>query len=163
MRRTLCDVLPPDDGLHQHLGFLRVEALADEPLEQLLRANAARLGVELSDSTTELMIQQLGGDLFYTRALLDAAAAESSRLKTFMEFERLYTGEVLQGRINQYLSAVLRDVAPGMRARRGLLEALNTIVESSTPMPLEAALDRLALFTEDAEKLLARDGGSDHG
>lgn len=156
LRRLVSEILPPEEGVYESLELIRVEAMADEPMERLIRATAARLGVELSDSTAELMIQQLGGDLFYTRALLAAAAADGARLRSFMEFERLYTNEVLQGRISHYLNAVLREVAPDTRSRRAALEALILVVEASSPIPVEAVAERAATFTPDAEALLTR-------
>src|SRR5262249_2545851 len=130
-------------------------AMADEPVERMIRLMAAGLDVEVSDSTVELMIQQLNRDLFYMRAVLDAAAARGASLKTFMDFERVYAGEVLTGRINHYLSALLRDIAPNSRRQRAALEALNLTIESSAAVPIDAVIERMGEDTAEAEALLA--------
>jgi serine/threonine-protein kinase RsbW len=156
LRRLITELLPSDEGVFDKLEMIRLEPMAEEPLEQMIRATAANLGVEVSDSTTELMIQQLNRDIFYTRALLDAAAANHSKLKSFMEFERLYTEEVLRGRIGHYLDAVLREVAADSRLRRAAIEALILVIESNTAVPLDAVIERMSAFTDRAEDLLSR-------
>ena len=156
LRRVMTALMPPDEGLYRRLEMIPINAMADEPVERLIRAMAASLEVEVSDSTVELMIQQLNRDLFYIRAVLDAAASRGARLKTFMEFERVYTGEVLSGRINHYLCALLRDIAPDSRRQRAALEALNLTLESSEAVPIDAVVERMGEDAAEAESLLAQ-------
>jgi serine/threonine-protein kinase RsbW len=156
MRRLITEILPAEEGVFDQLELLRIEPMGEEPLEELIHHRAARLEIEISDSTAELMIQQLNRDIFYTRSLLDAAAANQSKLKSFMEFERLYTEEVLRGRIAHYLDAVLRETASDSRLRRAAIEALMLVGESQTPVPLDAVVERLRAFTGEADSLLAR-------
>ncbi|HVG20759.1 MAG TPA: hypothetical protein VNI02_17060, partial [Blastocatellia bacterium] len=156
LRRTMIDIIPPDEALFNRLDLIRVEAMSEEPLERMIRATAGELAIDISDSTTELMIQQLNRDLFYIRALLDGAASMGAALKTFMEFERVYTEEVLNGRISHYLGALLRDVAPDSRSRRAAFEALGLIVDSAVAVPIDAVIERMGEHVADAESLLAR-------
>ena len=144
--------MPPDEELYRRLELISIEAMTDEPVEKMIRAMAAALDVEVSDSTVELMIQQLGRDLFYIRAVLDAAAARGAGLKTFMDFERVYTDEVLSGRINHYLCALLRDVAPSSRQQRAAIEALNLTLESSEALPIDAVVERMGEEIDEAEE-----------
>ncbi|HKY05226.1 MAG TPA: hypothetical protein VJQ56_10070, partial [Blastocatellia bacterium] len=74
--------------------------------------------------------------------MLNALAWRGRGLRTFMEFERLYTEEVLDGRISHYLGALLRDVAPESRSRRAVLEALGLVIEASAAVPIEAVMER---------------------
>ena len=106
------------------------------------------LGIETSDSTIELMTQQLNCDFFYTRAILNAAASGGLSLKTFIEFERLYTSEVLSGRIGHYLDALVHDAAPDSRAGRAVLEALALVGDAVT--------ERMGEHTSDSQALLRR-------
>jgi serine/threonine-protein kinase RsbW len=156
LRRVMAALMPPDEEFYRRLELITVEAMADDPVEKMIRALAAALDVEVSDSTVELMIQQLNHDLFYIRAVLDAAAARGVGLKTFMEFERVYTDEVLGGRINHYLCALLRDVAPNSRQQRAALEALNLTLESSEALPIDAVVERMGEDVERSESLLAQ-------
>jgi serine/threonine-protein kinase RsbW len=156
LRRLITEILPADEGVFDKLELIRLEPMTEEPLEQMIRRTAANLSVEVSDSTTELMIQQLNRDIFYTRSLLDAAASHHTKLKSFMEFERLYTEEILRGRIGHYLDAVLREIAHDSRLRRAAIEALVLVIESNTAVPLDAVIERLSAFTKDAESLLWR-------
>ena len=156
LQRVISDLMPPDEELYGKLELIRIDAMDEEPLEQFIRATARELGIETSDSTIELMIQQLNRDLFYTRALLDAAASRQSSLKSFVEFERVYTEEVLNGRICHYLGALLREVATDSRARRAALEAMALIIEAGDTVPTDAVIERMNENAADGERLLAR-------
>ncbi|MEK6324720.1 MAG: ATP-binding protein [Acidobacteriota bacterium] len=156
LRRTMTELIPAGEELFDRLEMIRVEQMSEEHLETLVRRRAELLGVEISDSTIELMTRQLNCDAFYTRAILDGAASRGSSLKTFIEFERLYTAEVLSGRIGAYLNAVLRDVAPEPRAGRAVLEALSLVIAAGSRVPIEAVTERIAEHTSDGEALLAR-------
>ena len=156
LRRPVADMIPADEGLLDSLQTIRLETVGEEPLDRLVRAVARASGIDISDSTKELMINQLGHDIFYIRALLDSAASRGLSLKSFMEFERLYTEEVIDGRIGQYLSAMLRSLAPPAGLRRAMLEALNLTIEAAGAVPVDAVVDRIREHTDDAERLLGR-------
>jgi hypothetical protein len=156
LRRLITEILPADEGVFDNLELIRLDPMTEEPLEQMIRWTAASQGVEISDSTTELMIQQLNRDIFYTHSLLDSAASSNTKLKSFMEFERLYTEEILRGRIGHYLDAILREIAHDSRLRRAAIEALILVIEANTAVPLDAVIERLSAFTNDGENLLWR-------
>jgi serine/threonine-protein kinase RsbW len=156
LQRPMVEMLPADEGLFERLHLFRIEVMAVEQLEGVIQSIAFRQGIEISDSNIELMIQQLNGDIFYIRSILDAAAINQARLKSFMDFERLYTEEVLRGRIGYYLDSLLTEIAPLRQDRRAVLELLSLILPAAKPLPFEIALARLQEYTENAESLLAR-------
>jgi serine/threonine-protein kinase RsbW len=156
LRRPMVEMLPADEELFDGLELMRVEPLSESSLERLIRQAAANLKVEITDSTAELMIQQLGGDLFYIRSVLGAAASRGSGLRTFMDFERVYTEELLAGRIGHYFDAVLRDLAPDGPSRKAAIELLGLVVETDEALPLPAVRDRLGVGVEQGRVLLAR-------
>ncbi|HET9529431.1 MAG TPA: hypothetical protein VFQ92_03715, partial [Blastocatellia bacterium] len=156
LRRPMMDMMPPDEEMFDKLELITIQPLGDETVERMIRSASERLQIEISDSTIELMIQQLDRDLFYTRSLLDRAASRSAPLKTFMDFERVYTEEVLSGRTGYYLSALLRDTAPSAGERRAALEALHLVIEASGTVPIDAVVERMSEFATDSEALLSR-------
>jgi serine/threonine-protein kinase RsbW len=156
LRRPALDLIPADEGLFDRLETIKLGPVGEESLDRLIAAVAQAAGIEISDSTKELMIHQLGHDVFYIRTLLDAARGRGSSLKSFMEFERLYTEEVIDGRIGQYLGALLRGLAPPGRSRRAMLEALNLVIESADAVPIDAVIDRIGEHAKDPERLLER-------
>lgn len=156
LQRSIARLIPPEESLFDRLEIIRVETIDEESVERLIRRRAELLGIEISDSTIELMIQQLDCDPFYTRAIIDAAASRGSSLKSFIEFERVYTEEVLTGRIANYLDAALREVVSGSRAGRAALEALALVTEANTPVPIDAVIDRITDHISDAEAMLGR-------
>ena len=156
LRRPALDLIPADEGLFDGLETIRLNPVGEERLDRLIRSVAKESGVEVSDSTRELMMHQLGQDIFYIRATLSAARGRSASLKTFMEFERLYTEEVIAGRIGQYLGALLRGLAQDSRSRRAMLEALNLVIESADAVPIDAVIDRITEHAKEPERLLER-------
>lgn len=156
LRHVMIEMIPPDEELFGRLEMIAIEPMPEEHLVRMIESVSARSSVAMSDSTVELMIQQLGHDLFYIRAIIDAAASRYLSLKTFMEFERLYTEEILNGRIGHYIGAVLRDVAPSANARRAAIEALNFIIEAGGAVATDSVKDIMKEASFDAEALLGR-------
>ena len=156
LRRMVSELIPPDQELFDRIEMIHVERMDNESVEGLTRRRAERLGIEATDSTIELIVEQLNCDVFYITAILDAAAAGGTSLKTFIEFERLYTSEVLNGRIGHYLGELLRDVAPGSNDGRAVLDALKLVIDAGFPVPIEAVNERIREHTHDSEELLGR-------
>jgi serine/threonine-protein kinase RsbW len=154
--RPMAELMPVDQEWFNSLEIVRVEPVGHEHMEKFIRAVSAQNGVELSDSATELIIQQLKGDLFYTRAVLDLAASAAVSLRTFLDFERIYSAEVASGRIGHYLSALIGDAAPDRRSRRGALELLACVSDAQEGAPIDTALERTGLEIGDAEALCQR-------
>ncbi|HEY6333817.1 MAG TPA: ATP-binding protein, partial [Blastocatellia bacterium] len=137
LRRAVLEMLPPDEEVFERLELLQIERLPEGPLEEMIGVLASRLGVQISDSTTDLMIQQLSRDLFYIRSIIAAAASRGVSLKSFMDFERLYTRELVDGRLGQYFDALIRDAGPTLRDRNAALEVLWLVTSSDTALPLD--------------------------
>lgn len=154
--RPMTELMPADQELLDSLEIIRIKPVVHEPMKTFIRAVAAQNGVETSDSATELMIHQLKGDFFYTRAVLDVAASAAVSLRTFLDFERIYSAEVASGRIGHYLSALIGDAAPDRRSRRDALEVLACISDAEEGVPIDAVLERMGLEVGDAEALCER-------
>jgi serine/threonine-protein kinase RsbW len=149
-------IFPAEEEFFDKLELIRINSMADDTLDALISQLAIRAGVSLSDSTRELMIQQLGRDLFYVRLLIGAAASRKAGLKTFIEFERIYSEELIGGRIGQYLDARLRQAAPSAAHRRGALVAIALALEAGDGIPLDAVAERMGMDHPEAEVLLGR-------
>lgn len=156
LERLVIGLIPPEAELFDRLETIHVGKVSVELHESFVRQQAEVRGIDVSDSTTELMTQQLDRDLFYARAIIDAAASRGSSLKTFMDFERIYTVEVLGGRIGHYFDALLRESVSDARTASAVLEALALIAEAGSPVPIDAVIERLAEHTSEATALLER-------
>ncbi len=154
--RLVTSLIPPDQEILDRIEVIQVSRMSAESLETMTRRRADLLGVEASDSTIELIVQQLNCDFFYIRAILNAASSCGTSLKTFIEFERLYTIEVLDGRIGHYLDELLREVAPDSCDGRAALEALALVGQADSPVPIDAVIERMGEHTSDSKSLLAR-------
>ena len=156
LRRLVTELMPPNQEIFGRTELVNLKPISNESVGTLTRRRAELLGVETSDSTIELMAQQLNCDVFYTDAILNAASSRGLPLKTFIEFERIYSGEVLSGRIGHYIDSLLRDVAPERRDARAVLEALALISEAGSPVPFGAVTERMGEHSSDCEGLLSR-------
>ncbi|MFY9574085.1 MAG: ATP-binding protein [Blastocatellia bacterium] len=156
LRRLTPQLIPADPEVFDRIETIRVGNVDEKAFETFIRRQADAMGVEINDSTVELMIQQLDRDFFYTGAIIAAAASRSASLKTFIEFERLYAAEILGGRIGHYLDSVLRDATKDSSSGRAPLEALALVIEARRPVPIDAVIERIAEHTADAEALLGR-------
>ena len=143
-QRELTRLIGNEQSLLDSLEIIHIEQVNEDQLKSLLLRQAESLDIKTNDSTIELMIEQLGGDPFYSRAIIGAAAARGS-LKTFIEFERLYANELRDGRIGHYFEALLRERSLALRplvspareqaAWRSLLDELSTGVEAVGAAP----------------------------
>jgi serine/threonine-protein kinase RsbW len=156
LRRPLINLIPADQEIFSRTKVINIERTRDDVVQKFTRSRAERLGVETSDSTIELMSEQLNRDYFYANSILDTAASRAVSLKTFIEFERIYTSEVLNGRIAHYLDASLKEAALLPRHTRAALEAIALINEAGCPLPFDAVADRMSIPAEEAEALLER-------
>ena len=156
LSRPMLKILPAEEELFDRLELIRIPSISDDSLDSLISRLALRRQVQISDSTRELMIQQLDSDLFYIRLLVGAAASRGTGLKTFIEFERIYTEELLGGRIGHYLDARLRDAAPSPSHNRAALIALALAIETGDGIPLEAIAERMGINRQEADVLLER-------
>ncbi|MEK6300871.1 MAG: ATP-binding protein [Acidobacteriota bacterium] len=154
--RPMAELLPADLELFAALEIIRFEQVGREHFERFIHAGAAERGVELSDSVGELMVHQLKCEFFYTRAVLDSAASAGVALRTFVDFERVYSAEVASGRIGNYLRASIRDAAPDRRSQRAALEALALLADAEEGAPIDSVIERMSLEPGGAEDLLER-------
>src|SRR5262249_15325333 len=156
LERPIGEILPADEDVLSQLESMRVERLPDAAIERVIRTTSGRLDVEISDSTAELMAQQLGGDLFYIRAILDRAAAEGTWFRSLVVLERVYGGEVLKGRIGRHLAGLLRVAAREPGEQRCALEVLRLLSEADGPVPLDTILERASRYLPGPELLIRR-------
>ena len=127
----------------------------DREIIDRLTATAEKMMNEGKTAKMSNLIEQLGRNPFYSRAIIEAAAVRGS-LKTFIEFQRLYANELRCGRIGHYFDAMLGEAAPEPSGARAALEVLQLIVEAGSPVPIDAVTERIAEHTSDPEALLAR-------
>jgi serine/threonine-protein kinase RsbW len=156
LRRPVVELIPPDTELFDRLETIEVEKVSVELYETFIRRQSELRGVVTSDSTIELMTQQLDRDLFYARAIIDAAASRGAALKSFIDFQRIYTSEILAGRTSRYFDALLRETAGDLQSARVMVNALALISEAASPLPIDAVVERVNEQVGDANELLSR-------
>jgi len=156
LRRPVVELIPPETELFDRLETIEVEKVGVELYEAFIRRLSDSRGVETNDSTIELMTQQLDRDLFYARAIIDAAASSGAALKSFLDFQRIYTSEILAGRIGRYFDALLRETAHDLQSARATINALAVIAEAASPVPIDALIERVTEHVGEANELLSR-------
>lgn len=157
LRRKLFDVLGgayPPPGLDS-MRKLHLSNLNEADSRTLVETLSGNFGVNLSDETRDLLVQQLGGNPSLTMMVIQAAQSESASLTSFREFQRVYVDELLGGRINRRFNHVLEEIAPSPSLRRGLLRALHeSSMNANGRSPVELWLKRLGLDPLSLERVL---------
>ncbi|HEX8558696.1 MAG TPA: ATP-binding protein [Pyrinomonadaceae bacterium] len=156
-RRRLLDALngaaqlPALEGLRR----LHLERLKEPDARALVEVLARQHGVEVTDETRDLAVQQLEASPHLISALLDAARAAGASLKSFRDFQSLYVDELLGGRLGRRFGAVLEEVAPAPALRRGLLRVLHESGPGAAgKSPAEAWMKRLGADAAEFERVM---------
>lgn len=155
LRRPMLDAIPPSKELFEGLQLIQVGRLDDASVDSAIRAIAAAHSVALSDSTADLIAQQLNGDLYYIKLIIAAAADRGVALKTFIDFERLYVEELLNGGLATYFDAVANEVAPDPDTKRAMFEVIEMLDAAESPLPREVVIARASEFNVNAGHLIA--------
>src|SRR5207237_8075008 len=127
VRRRVLDIL---NGTASHVGLdglrcLHLERLREADARAFAEALAQQHGVELSEETRDLVVQQLESSPYLITALVEAARSAESQLSNFRDFQSLYVDDLLGGRIHRRYAAMLEEVAPALPLRRNLLRLLH--------------------------------------
>ncbi|HEX7173835.1 MAG TPA: ATP-binding protein [Pyrinomonadaceae bacterium] len=157
LRRSFSDVMHLAEEAHRaaDTGLIHLERLSDEDARALATVVAARLGVNLSDETRDLMVQQFEGSPQLITALIRTAQGAASDLGTFRDFQRLYVDDLLGGRINRRFNAALEEIAPSIDTRRALVRVLYETAENvEGKSPVEAWRRRLGVEGAELKKVL---------
>lgn len=128
LRRQLLDAAHRANCNFDLIDILRLERLADEDARRLVEHVALRQQVVINDKTRDLLVQQFEGSPFFISAMLQAARERNIALETYLDCERLYTDELLGGRIHRYFASVLDDIAPHHEVRRSLVRLLSEML-----------------------------------
>ncbi|GAC1446866.1 MAG: hypothetical protein NVSMB56_09680 [Pyrinomonadaceae bacterium] len=157
LRRRLLDVLYAATGLTD-LGATSVvslEHLNEEDARRLVENVAREYEVSINDETRDLLVQQCGGYPSLLNMILRAARQQHVALTSFLAFQKLYTDELLGGRINRRFQAMLSTQASAPATRRALIRALyEELVSTRGKSVAESWGRRLNLNTEELTRLL---------
>src|SRR3989440_2483223 len=157
LRRRMLDIL---NGTASQVGLdglrrLHLERLREADARAFAEGLAQQHGVELSEETRDLLVQQLESSPYLITALVEAAKSREASLASFRDFQSLYVDELLGGRIHRRFAAVLEEVAPSLPLRRNLLRVLH---ESSSNVggksPAEVWMKRLSLDALEFERVM---------
>jgi hypothetical protein len=64
LRRSMINLIPPDQEIFSRTKVINIDRTRNEVIEKFTRIRAERLGIETSDSTIELMSEQLNRTSF---------------------------------------------------------------------------------------------------
>ncbi|MCA1850775.1 MAG: hypothetical protein LC672_06930, partial [Acidobacteria bacterium] len=155
LRRRLLDAVGSHGVTFDSVGTLHLDRLSDEAARLLVERVAARLGLSVNEQTRDLIAQQFAGNPAFITGLAQAARAADASLTSFLACQKLYTDELLGGRIGRYFSSALEEVAPAPALRRALVRALQESAgEAGGRVPLEAWRRKLGIEGEELQRLV---------
>ena len=141
----------PSDGMSR----VRLRNLRDEEARTLVERMAERLRVPLNEETRDLVVQQFEGNPFHVTALMRAAAESGTPLTSYRDCQRLYTDELMGGRINRRFDSLLERIAPAPATRRSIVRSLHeAATNTGGRSPADAWRRRLNLEPEELQRVM---------
>ncbi|HET6891481.1 MAG TPA: hypothetical protein VFH31_10295, partial [Pyrinomonadaceae bacterium] len=125
LRRQLLEVANQANCNFEFLDTLRLSKLGEEDARRLVEHVALRQRVTITEETRDLLVQQFECSPFFITALLQAARERNISLDSYLACERLYTDELMGGRIHRYFASLIEDIAPDPEVRRSLIRILS--------------------------------------
>jgi hypothetical protein len=98
----------------------------------LLESLARRYGIELNQTTSDLIVQQLNASPLFITEFMRAARATQTSLTTYLACQRLYVDELLGGGIKRHFDRILQTISPAPQTNRTLLRVLYESAMSDT-------------------------------
>ena len=155
LRRQLLEAAHRANCNFEFIDTLRLPKLAEEDARRLVEHVASRQRVAINEETRDLLVQQFESSPFFISALLQAARERNVSLESYLDCERLYTDELMGGRIHRYFSSLLEAIAPQPEVRLSLIRVL---CDASAGEGRRASFDswrkRLNIEASQLEKIL---------
>jgi len=120
------------DGEWEANATLHVDHLSESSAQALLESLARRYGLELNETTRDLIVQQLNASPLFITEFMRAARATQTSLTTYLACQRLYVDELLGGSIKRHFDRILQTIAPAAQTNRTLLRVLYESAMSET-------------------------------
>src|SRR6185436_18180233 len=134
---------------------LHVDHLSESSAQALLESLARRYGLELNETTRDLIVQQLNASPLFITEFMRAARATQTSLTTYLACQRLYVDELLGGSIKRHFDRILQTIAPAAQTNRTLLRVLYESAMSETgKASLWAWKKRLGLAASEFEPVI---------
>ena len=111
---------------------LHVDHLSESSAQALLESLARRYGLELNETTRDLIVQQLNASPLFITEFMRAARATQTSLTTYLACQRLYVDELLGGSIKRHFDRILQTISPAPQSNRTLLRVLYESAMSET-------------------------------
>lgn len=132
---------------------LFVETLSMSEIGNIIAGAAQRLGVQVNESTRDLIARQCGGHLAFIEALLKRAKLESRSMTSFRNAQSIYASELFGGEIGGYFENCIARALPPASA--GTPTVLLEAMRSAEALPTGDWQTRLGLESSAFEHFAA--------
>lgn len=157
LRRRLLDLVHDASVGFDKAASIHLENLSDEGARAMVSSLAERTGLAINEQTSDLIVQQFGGNPSLITSLMLAAQEKETALDSFRNCQHLYVDELMGGRINRHYSTVLEAVAPLPATRRVLVRVLYEALASDTAKsPLEVWRKKMDVGAEEFQQIMQR-------
>lgn len=103
---------------------MSLEQLSFSDAGTLATRLSSKTGVAINDQTRDLIAVQLGGNAGHIASLFSAANQQGNSLDSFERVERVYTDEILGGRICRYFDAIFERISHDVETQSLILQLL---------------------------------------
>ena len=111
---------------------LHVDHLSESSAQALVESLARRYGIELNQTTRDLIVQQLNASPLFITEFMRAARGGQTSLTSYLSCQRLYVDELLGGSIKRHFDRILQTIAPAAQTNRTLMRVLYESAMSDT-------------------------------
>ncbi len=128
---------------------LEIRSLNRSELADLGGLLASDAGIETSEQTLDLIAAKFAGRPLLIEILIEAARSKGVALQSYKDVEKLYSDEILSGRLGSHYERIFGRAVPDLNLRQALYnELFQTVGESNAQLPLTALQKRLVISDE---------------
>jgi anti-sigma regulatory factor (Ser/Thr protein kinase) len=153
-RRHLLNATQSIENGMLNADVLRLPDFSPSDGAKLVEILAANYEVEINDETRDLIVQQLEAKPAFITALLQGARERKITLNSFQNVQKVYTEELLGGRIWRYFDSIFNDLAPHLETQREIIEVLQEAMASGSKSSVEFWQRRLSLPSREFYEIL---------
>ena len=143
-----------DDREWEANATLRVDHLSESSAQALLESLARRYGIELNQTTRDLIVQQLNANPLFITEFMRAARSTQTSLTSYLACQRLYVDELLGGSIKRHFDRILQTIAPAAQTNRTLGVLYESAMSDTGRASLFAWKERLGLMAPEFEDVI---------
>lgn len=128
-----------------------LQQLSVENTGKVIENLCRRFGLEINESTRDLIVHQFAGNLRFAEAAIRRAKQEGRPLTSFRNAESIYAAEIFGGEIGKYFDDTISAALPNSSVAASVMELIFQSFAPAEPLPCGIWHSRTGLDQADFE------------